>query len=162
METKEITLPEGWVIDKQEGNKLILKEELTLDIWKNCFIKLNDYSDGTYKLSYINDLSIIQPRHVNDGYAIGTAFHNTIPKEYAEPILALMQLLVCYKAWVNNYTPDWTCPYHDKYCICVGENKLDVVKSDFISRLFTFPTEKKCRNFLTTFRDLLEQARPLL
>jgi hypothetical protein len=77
-------------------------------------------------------------------------------------MLALMQLLTCYKAWVNNYTPNWVCPWQDKYSIYVTQNELRVVKSGADSSLFTFSTEEECKNFLETFQDLLEQAKPLL
>jgi hypothetical protein len=157
MNTKE-TLPESWVINKQEGNKLILKENKPeLDTWEKCFEKLNEFDNKTYKLSYINSTSVIMPLHV-DG-PITDMFNNAIPKEYAKPMLALMQLLVCYKAWVGNWEPDWKNLDMKKYCIFPDYNMIETVTTQ---RTLAFPTEKMANKFLNTFKDLLERAKPLL
>jgi hypothetical protein len=160
MNTKEIILPDGWVIDKQEGNKLILKEDKPeLNNWEKCFDKLNEFDDKTYKLSYINSTSVIMPLHVEG--PITNMFYNAIPKEYAKPMLALMQLLVCYKAWVGDWKPDWSTDY-TKYCIHVNNGEL--VRGNFTSmqHILAFPTLDIRDKFLETFKDLLEQAKPLI
>jgi hypothetical protein len=155
MNTKEITLPDGWVIDKQIGNKLILKErKFELDDWKKCYDKLF-YEE---KLCFINEVSNVDydlPEEPSWGW------RNVFPKEYGEPMLALMQLLTCYKAWVGNWKPDWSTDY-TKYCIHVNNGEL--VRGNFTSmqHILAFPTLDIRDKFLETFKDLLEQAKPLI
>jgi hypothetical protein len=156
MNTKEIILPDGWVIDKQEGNKLILKEDKPkLDNWEKCFAVLH----YPYGLVYINHNSDIS------GIGLGeTAIpknHKVFPREYSSAMLALTQLLVCYKAWVGDWKPDWTESY-TKYCIRV--NNEEVTTGNFTSThaLLAFPTSDMRDKFLETFKDLLKQAKPLL
>jgi hypothetical protein len=86
MDIKEITLPDGWVIDKQIGNKLILKENEPefLDTWGKCFEKLN----SKHTLGYINQNSIFV--HLFNKTKASLLNIKTFPEEYAEPMLALM------------------------------------------------------------------------
>jgi hypothetical protein len=160
MNIKEITLPDSWIIDKQEGNKLILKEDLTkLNTWESCFDKLFSEqglrvidSEGFFALPHV------KMKHKSVGKTI-------IPVEYTYSMLALMQLLVCYKAWIGDWKPDWendweSDPYKfyiraDMYRITLGATKNEW-------HIFTFPTEEMANRFLDTFKALLEKAKPLL
>jgi hypothetical protein len=156
MNTKEITLPDGWVIDKQVGNKLILKEDKPkLDTWEKCFAVLH----YPYGLVYINHNSDIS------GIGLGeTAIpknHKVFPREYSLAMLTLCQLLVCYKAWIGDWKPDWSTDY-TKYCIHVNNGEL--VRGNFtgMQHILAFPTLDIRDKFLETFKDLLEQAKPLI
>jgi hypothetical protein len=156
MNTKEIIIPDGWIIDKQEGNKLILKEDNPkLNTWENCFDKLN----SKHILGYINQDSIFT--HFFPGAEANLLNTKAFPEDYAESMLALYQLLVCYKAWVGDWKPNWI-ESHIKYCIYVrGE---EIIRGNFTStyNLLAFPTLDIRDKFLETFKDLLEQAKPLL
>jgi hypothetical protein len=157
MNTKEITLPDGWVIDKQVGNKLILKEDKPkLDTWEKCFAVLH----YPYGLVYINHNSDIS------GIGLGeTAIpknHKVFPREYSSAMLALTQLLVCYKAWVGDWKPDWKNLKNDKYCISVQCDKIIRHCVTTTQHILLFPTSDMRDKFLETFKDLLKQAKPLL
>jgi hypothetical protein len=155
MNTKEIILPEGWVIDKQIGNKLIVKEnKYSLDNWRKCYDKLFFEE----KLCFINEVSNIDydlPEEPSLGWI------NVFPKEYGKPMLALMQLLVCYKAWIGDWKPDWTADY-TKYCIRVNNEEVVMDRFTGMQHILAFPTLNMRNKFLETFKDLLEQAKPLL
>jgi hypothetical protein len=154
---QELKIPEGWEFSRVEGDKIILKEGRP-KTWEDCVKKV-----GSKNLAYISSESqILEYSHKERGFIKEAFDSNLLPKKYVQPMLALAKLLVCYKAWANTYVPDWTNPTHDKYGVCVIENRLRVVKSEFTSKLFTFSSESKCKEFLAAFESLLEQAKPLL
>jgi hypothetical protein len=155
MNIKEIVIPDGWVIDKQIGNKLILKEDNNvLNDWTKCYKKL--LSEG--ELCYINKVSDLDYDSPENSPICWT---NTFPKKYEHPMFALMQLLTCYQAWVGDWKPDWD-DCHPHYVITVIQNQL--VRESYISanKLLAFPTEEMCDDFFHAFKDLLEDAKPLL
>jgi hypothetical protein len=156
MDIKEITLPDGWVIDKQEGNKLILKENKPeLDTWEKCI----KYLHSKIGLYYINNdsLPIIKVSSNFDSQDI-----NVFPEEYINPMLALMQLLVCYKAWIGDWKPDYKDVNSKKYCIFSDYNRILTTTVTDTQYVLAFPTFDIRDKFLETFKDLLEQAKPLL
>jgi hypothetical protein len=158
MDTKEIILPEGWVVDKIENNKIILKEEdkIWFDTWEKCFDKVNKVN----QMYQIDDYSRIKRKYIN-GYP-DTSDKNIVPEEYASPLLALMQLLVCHKAWVDDWKPktDVFCSY---YGVVNSANQIIVAEySTCDVVILSFPTKEIAKKFLNTFKDLLEQAKTLL
>jgi hypothetical protein len=156
MNTKEIIIPEGWVIDKQVDNKLILKEcKSEPDDWKKCY----DILFSKRELCFINEVSNIDYDLPEEP---SLCWKNVFPKEYAEPILALMQLLTCYKAYVGDWKPDWNNIDIIKYCICIDQLQPKRSRSLGVQRVLAFPTVDMRDKFLETFEDLLEQAKPLL
>lgn len=87
-ETKKIVLPDGWEIDKVEGNEIILKEskkELP-KTWEDCIETFN-------KTEYLfgNDVKINPDKTANYKYVL--------PIGLGKPILALCQLLVCREVY---------------------------------------------------------------
>jgi hypothetical protein len=158
MNIKEITLPDGWVIDKQIGNKLILKESKPelLDTWEKCFEKLN----SKHTLGYINPNSIFI--HFFGRTETSSFNAKAFPEEYAKPMLALMQLLVCYKAWIGDWKPDWEDVNSRKYCIYSKCDEILTTTTITIQHTLAFPTSDIRDKFLEIFKDLIGQAKPLL
>jgi hypothetical protein len=155
----EIILPEGWEIDRQEGNKLILKEkkpELP-NTWEKCLRKLAVLEKD---LSFINDDGAIFDTSL-EGEDDYDNWKNIFPKEYATPMLALMQLLVCYKAWVEE-EPNWTNPCTFKYVIWVKNGLLCKDRIKDVHQILTFSSKQLCDKFFDTFQFLLYKAKPLL
>jgi hypothetical protein len=161
----EIILPKGWEVSEIIANKIIIREignqhQSEFDKWIECLDRLNNCGDGTYKLSYISDLSIIKPRHIEG--PITDMFLNTIPTEYARPILALMQLLVCYKVYVGDWKPDWNNTKQPKFSINVLCNSL--FKEDYLgsNHLLSFPRASMRDEFLENFKGLIKEAIPFI
>jgi hypothetical protein len=154
MNSKEIILPEGWSVDKIENGKIILKES-TLDTWGKCVNKVF----SSYRMKYIDSGSEIHTVSTAD---VIIANRNMMPEEYAEPMLALMQLLTCYKAWVGDWKPDWK-NHVSKHCIYVENGRLQ--KRTWVSSSqhpLIFPTADMRDKFFETFKNLIKQAKPLL
>jgi hypothetical protein len=85
-----------------------------------------------------------------------------VPEEYVKPVLALMQLLTCYKVWVGDWKPNWKDLGTTKYGIYVDYNTPQRAWNVTSQRLLSFPTGDMRDKFFETFKDLIEQAKPLL
>ena len=63
--------------------------------------------------------------------------------------------------WVGNWKPDWK----GSDLISIIVNNRNCIKSGgsyYVNSPLSFPTEELCNEFIKTFEDLLEQAKPLL
>lgn len=155
MEAKELTItpPEGYEIDKDNSTfekivfKPVAKKRVTK--WEDFATIDGYYIDGYCKILNYADL----PNPFNK---------NTYPtKELAEASLALCQLLRHRDDWNGAWVPDWKDAY-SKYTIKTEKNNLRVWRTQYISHVLSFPTEKLANEFLNEFRLLLEIAKPLL
>lgn len=155
METKEIIIPQGWEIDKVEGNKVILKEskkELP-KTWEECITKVKDLEciDSNGDIDEVDFNFGIIYDHVND-----------IPKGLGKPVLALMQLLVCREVYRQGWKPDWTNTNENKYCIINNFNKIETSINASISKVLSFQSEEVKDKFLENFKDLIKEAKELI
>ena len=154
MEQKEIIIPQGWEVDKVEGNKIILKEskkELP-KTWEECITKIKDLeyisnNGGIYKLDFNADMVTNQ---IND-----------IPIGLGKPILALMQLLVCREVYRQDWKPNWE-DNKIKYCIERVENCITEETYTLTARVLSFQSAEIRDEFLKNFRDLIEEAKELI
>jgi len=155
METKEIIIPQGWEVDKVEGNKIILKEsEKELPkTWGECYKLLG-------KGEYINNESIICNYTPHCGAS--KANENILPTGLGKPVLALMQLLVCREVYRQEWKPDWTKGTENKYCIINNFNEIQSTDYCFVDRVLSFQSAKIRDKFLENFRDLIEEAKELI
>jgi hypothetical protein len=152
---KEIQIPEGYVFDSVSNGTIYLKE-IALDTWERCFHELN-VSD--YSLQYVDADSEI--KYVPITKDVDYTYWNSVPAEYSDALLALTQLLVCYKAWTKDWKPDWLS-MDAKYCIGVTANKVQRSVHTGEQYLLAFPTLDMRDKFFETFKSLIEQAKPLL
>ena len=83
-------------------------------------------------------------------------------KEYAEAFLALMQLVRFRDIWNENWIPDWTNVEVTKYVIRYDDSSIVSVWRTSLSNPLAFKTSELRDEFLETFRDLIETAKPLL
>ena len=75
--------------------------------------------------------------------------------------LALMQLHQLRDCYRQGWIPDWKDNY-DKYIILKNRGKYGVFKATWISRFLAFRDRKRAEEFLTNFRESIEQAGDLL
>jgi hypothetical protein len=158
MDTKEIILPEGWIVDKVEDGKVILKEKekeddfAKFDTWEKCYYH-TFYDHG---LSHINKYGCTIPENSyipDDKYGM-------FPSKYSKAIQNLFKLLVCYKAWIGKWEPAMNGSTY--FVIVTDYGKL--AKKQYVSAnaILSFPTEEMRDKFYVTFLPLLEKAKPLL
>jgi hypothetical protein len=152
--SKEITIPDGYVIDHQEGNKIILKKkQYGPSSWEQCLTTL--FWRDINSLCYINNKSAVC---FNITRTTLSDNHNIIPVEYSKPILALMQLLLCYKTYVKDWKPNWKNNKQTKFSIDVVNDEL--YKENFLgsNHLLAFPCAEMRDEFFDNFKDLLKEA----
>ena len=161
METKElkIQIPEGYEIDKENSSfeKIVFKkkENTKPRSWEE-YCKNNEYKE----VWYVNEDSNIGWCHLM--YRPISKDKNTLPtKELAEAFLAMMQLMSLRQAWIGDWEPDWSNA-DKKWCIVFEECELNVEYFYSTSYPLFFQTEEMATDFMNTFKDLLEIAKPLI
>lgn len=158
-EVKEIILPEGFVVDKIEDGRIILKSENKLDSWKECV----EYLKNKESLEFIDNTSnIIGIKEI--GVLGSKSDRNILPRGYGEALLALSQLLICRNAWWErlNWVPNWKSESQEKYCIVNWRNEVSKTSTGFMNYILAFPTPETRDEFLDTFKNLIEQAKDLI
>lgn len=92
-----------------------------------------------------------------------SAYKNILPtKELADASLAMMQLMSLRQAWIGDWKPDWSCGYSSNYCVVGAGDRFDVCILGKCRYALSFPTIEMAKDFMNTFKDLLEVAKPLL
>ena len=155
METKEMIIPQGWEIDKVDGNKIILKEDKKYlpKTWEECIAKIKD-------LECIDRNSCIDTATFSDDVASNHI--NDIPIGLGRPMLALCQLLVCREVYRQGWKPNWKDDNEIKYCIERVENCITKETYTLMATVLSFQSAEIRDEFLENFRDLIEEAKELI
>lgn len=82
-------------------------------------------------------------------------------KEEIKAFIALGKLIQLHKAWVKGWKPDWQKD-NFKFVIEGHAGAIAISSNVYVHRLFAFPTEEMRDEFLDTFKDLLEEAKPFI
>ena len=154
--TKVWNVPEGYELDKEQSTetKVVLKkiEDKRVDSWQE-YCKLMKDKDSCF----VDMNGNIRTTHFLATAAVGE-FED---KEDAVAFAALYKLICLRRNWVGNWKPDWKSG--DSIFIIINSmNSIKSSESCTLNSPLSFPTEELCEAFIDTFRDLLEQAKPLL
>ena len=88
---------------------------------------------------------------------------NILPsKQAAKQHLALMQLHQLRDAWREGWMPDWKDDKQNKYVIFNPKGEFMIGCFRRTRRFLSFQDEKRAEEFLTNFRELIEQAGDLI
>lgn len=155
--TKVWSVPEGYELDKDQSTetKVVLKKieyNKRADSWK-------EYCDMVKgKDSYVVDMyGNIRTTKFSDAPVTGE-FED---KEETRIFDAFSRLVKLRKNWVGDWKPDWKSG--DSTFIIVNiMNSIKSRETCSVNSPLSFPSEELCEAFVDTFRDLLEQAKPLL
>jgi len=82
-------------------------------------------------------------------------------EKQADAALALAQLSQLMAVYNDGWIPDWT-KRDDKYCILLVKDETTDDICQFIRKFLAFKTAKLRNEFHKNFKDLIEQAKPLL
>ena len=157
METKElkITIPEGYEIDKDNSTfeKIVFKKKDTKPrSWKE-YLELNTGFDGA-GIDW------------NCGGVQTTGLHHRgkaiVPTHLAQPFIVMMQLMSLRQAWIGDWKPNWTSGHSDNYCIFGAGDRFEMYIFRQCRHVLSFPTKEMAEDFMNTFKDLLEIAKPLI
>ena len=159
METNNIiNIPEGYEIDKEQSTErqIVLRkiENKSARSWKEYCEKMKG------KNSYFYNNAI--RRIVDSQFGSEPVLSEFEDMKDAETLEAFSKLLRLRKDWVGEWKPDWTNEDQTKFTIISAKNKIDDSISDFINSSMSFPTKEMRNEFIVTFKDLLEIAKPLL
>ena len=153
MKDLKITAPKGYEIDKDNST------------FENIvFKKLNELPKTWEELGYIGGV------YVGNFSKIFKACFRTClseeknifkTEEQAKASLALAQLSQLRDVYRAGWLPDWD-GYECKFCIFFSGNTIYVGIIQSSNEFLSFQDEKTAKLFLENFRDLIEQAKPLM
>ena len=139
MKNLKITAPEGYEIDKENSTF----EEIVFKPIKKELPKSWEEFVGKEK-----------------GYFVDCLIFAT--KEQAEASLALAKLSQLREVYRDGWKPDWGNGSQKKHCIKFFQDKIDDDSYSLRSHFLSFQSEEVRDLFLENFRDLIEQAKPLM
>lgn len=147
-----INVPEGFEVEEKDGvfNVVQKKEEPELPKRWGDLGEIRGY--WVVGDSSVNSLS---RRSVEKGHK-----NVFLRKEQAEASIALAQLTQLYDRWKGEPVPAGSTIYSPTYTR--HPSRIQVKAWDNTPAPFGFPDKVRCSEFIDTFRDLLEQAAPLL
>lgn len=172
MKENELTIeiPEGQEIDWQESAK---QEKI---VFKKKNPKPRSWEE--YCKYHRNELHFVSGYDVVGGYSrrqgIYESGYCTVPsKELAEAFITMMQLMSLRHDWIHKWSvdngltddwePDWSSTAPCKYCIYgIYDDRVTVKASQQFKYPLSFPTRELAEDFMDTFKDLLEIAKPLI
>ena len=156
-QTIEIEVPDGkkavW-----KDNKVIfedIKPQLP-KTWEE-FCEQNNIKKSEYYLDATSCIILIP-----DGKRCSSSDRNLLPsKEAAEAHLALMQLHQLRDCYRQGWVPDWNNDCN-KYIIVKNRDKYVVFGGNWTNQFLSFQDRERAEEFLTNFRELIEQAGDLI
>jgi len=106
--------------------------------------------------------SIISATGINDDDDVYICDYDLFNSEdKARAFVALGKLIQLRDAWWGEWRPDWK-DNEFKYSIGIYFNRIDITYHANLSYILAFPTAEMRDDFLSTFRDLIEQAKMFL
>jgi hypothetical protein len=155
MKTFKIEVPNGYEIDEQKSTfENIVFKEVKKQLPKT-FNSLDTVS-GWYA---DNECDLINVKNIGAYWDKSGKVFAT--KEQAEASLALAQLSQLREVYRSGWKPDWT--YCDKkYVIGFFDSEIIRASITYHNYFLSFQDEETRDLFLENFRDLIEQAKPLM
>ena len=154
MKELKINVPEGYEIDKDKSTfeNIVFKKKNELpENWEDLET-IEGYWVGA-------NCEIIQ---LNSGGAFFVNKNVFKTKEQAQASLALAQLSQLRDVYRQGWEPDWGCRETLKHCIIFYNNELHIDDFYTYHEFLSFQDIETAELFLKNFRDLIEQAKPLM
>lgn len=150
----KIEIPNGFEIDKNNSTfeKIVFKE-IKKDLpkaWEDLELFDGYYKDGNCKINFTSSNTTKEKN--KDIFAT---------EEQAQASIALAQLSQLLKVYRNGWVPDWN-GNKDKHVIYIQRE--EIRKSNYASmpHFLSFQDAETRDLFLENFKDLIEQAKPLM
>jgi hypothetical protein len=156
MNRLKINVPEGFEIDK---DKSTFEEIVFKPIKKELPKKWEDL--GEIEGCYVNGGSEI--KQVTRGQFVTNSHRNIFVTEaQAKASIALAQLSQLREVYRQGWEPDWNYTGQMKYSIIKLDGKIDSTMLWRSAHFLCFQSTEVRDQFLENFRDLIEEASPLL
>ena len=92
-----------------------------------------------------------------------TSINGAFPDYHdAEKHIALMKLHLLRDEYRRGWVPEWGNIYESKFAIEMVENEFTVRNYEITRHFLAFQDKKRAKEFLTNFRELIEQAGDLI
>lgn len=153
MKQIKINVPEGYQIDKDKSTfeNIVFKKKKGLPkSWED----LKNVS-GYWVHNYCGTVRF-------DGQISHTNRNTFKTKEQAEASIALAQLSQLRDVYRQGWKPDWVCNKTMKNCIIFYDDAPYVDDFANYHNFLSFQDKETAELFLKNFRDLIEQAKPLM
>ena len=123
------------------------------------FCYSNDRKPNEAFISNGSEINCVTEQHERKFYQD----RNLLPsKQAAEQHLAYMQLHQLRDTWREGWLPDWKDDKQEKYIILQYKGEYQIRQYKNTSYFLSFQDEKRANEFLTNFRELIEQAGDLI
>ena len=133
------------------------KKELPKTWQEFCYS--NDRKPNEAFISNGSEINCVIEQHERKFYQD----RNLLPsKQAAEQHLAYMQLHQLRDTWREGWLPDWKDDKQEKYIILQYKGEYQIRQYKNTSYFLSFQDEKRANEFLTNFRELIEQAGDLI
>ena len=154
MKNLKITAPEGYEIDKENSTfENIVFKQIKKELPKR-WNELSSFEGFIYNGTIILTEKNYIPCHAN------RRFFAT--KEQAEASIALAQLSQLREVYRDGWKPEWMNITQDKYCLQFYDREIDKATYNTTQAFLSFQSAEVRDLFLENFRDLIEQAKPLM
>ena len=80
----------------------------------------------------------------------------------AKALAAFSKLLKLRRDWIGEWEPDWKNHKTQHYVLEYLDDRIRIYPQWYYARSFSFPTQQMAKEFLETFRDLIEEAKILI
>jgi len=154
MKTLKIEIPNGFEIDKENSTfEQILFKEIKKQLpkkWEDLELFDGYYKDGNCVINFTQE-NTTQEKN-KDIFAT---------EEQAKASIALSQLSQLREVYRNGWVPDWK---NDIYKFCIEFYADEIYKDHYLfqNHFFSFQDAETRDLFLENFKDLIEQAKPLM
>lgn len=151
MKELKINVPDGYEIDKYKSTfeNIVFKKKSLPKSWNDLVSLDGCWVGPNCELIEINSLT-------------SRATKNTFKtEEQAEASIALAQLSQLRDVYRQGWEPDWN-KGDMKYCVIFCEFRFTVEPTYYNSQFLSFQERQTADSFLENFRDLIEQAKPLM
>lgn len=153
MKELKINVPEGYEIDKDKSTfeNIVFKKRKGLPkSWEEL--------GSVYGVCVSTECELIEATLYTDNVSSTNIFRTP---QQARASLALAQLSQLRDVYRQGWEPDWEL-YGAKYCVVFVGNNLTVHVHSYDGSFLSFKDRKTAEMFLENFRDLIEQAKPLM
>ena len=140
-------------LDVEQAEKLGLLKEKSDRVrsWEEFKEKYRTRYGYFYEVHERNALKTASPISIGD----------QLTSHESKALVAFSKLLKLRRDWIGGWEPDWT-DGSVKWVIRVWRNHICFEVDRNSSDALSFPTEKMAKEFLDTFRSLLEEAKILI
>jgi hypothetical protein len=80
----------------------------------------------------------------------------------AKALAAFSKLLKLRRDWIGEWEPDWENHQTQHYVLEYLDDRIRIYPQWYYARSLSFPTAQMAKEFLDTFRDLIEEAKILI